>query len=650
MSDTIRFTLLTFILLIGMQGIKSCTPGTVAEPPVLHDDLSPGDSLKWMEIVAKVDGAGTKGDLVAERKALDEAALFCRENNYPIYLFQVYNIYSQRLHSFGEIESGDAYLDSAAWVIDYYDLPQFKAQLNLAYASMPRNVRSDSSLYYFKLALADTANLLDVYKKLLYANLSRTYISKAFYKEGKFYAEKALALNHLEDFDNRLLNEIHFYQYIYLCDMGLKDTAAAFTMLSKAYRIMMDSLGGKGDESIYRSMGEYYLDRQRFDSALFYFEGYEKRIAETRTDQMHIIPDILKAKVYAKKKDFVKAEELLTRIEKAGDPTSDLIGYAKFDYYHTRYEVNKHKGNLKLALSSLEAARELENQQHREEKSLQLAALEESLTQARAEKTIAEKEQKINEQKGYTTLSGVATVLIAFIGFLLYRNQRRKKLLETQRLKTLEQQVQIEKAALKFEAEDQERKRISKEIHDDIGPALTTLSIAANMIHTEENDRNSQVVSLIRQHTQAISQQINEIIWSLNSNNDNLQSLVSHIRKFAGNFLHTAGMQLSFESDLDGQNQQVEGYKRRNIYHSVKEVLNNAVKYSKASLINVKMAKEENDFKIFIQDNGSGLPENIVFGNGLGNIRENIRKMKGDIAWENDNGFLVRMSIPLTEV
>ncbi|MBX2923981.1 MAG: hypothetical protein KF746_17410 [Chitinophagaceae bacterium] len=612
--------------------------------------MPPADSVKWMAIVTKVDNAGSKGDIKGERIALDEAVTFCKENRYHIYLFQVYNIYSQRLYSFGEIEKGNRYLDSAAWVVRHFNIHQLQGQLNLAFAASPRNVGTDSALFYYKAALEDTTWLPDVYKRILYANLSRTYITKAYYKEAKQYATKALELIRQEHFDNRLPNEIHMYQYFYLCEMGLKDTTAAFTILSKAYRIMMDSLDGKGDETIYRSMGDYYFAKNNFDSALFFYNGYEKRIADTRTDKMQIIPYVLKAKVYAKMKDFARAEQLLHFADSHGDLSADAPGNSQDEYYETKYEVSKHKGDLLTALSSLEAVRKIEKETHREEKSVALAALEEKITQARAEKTIAEKEQKIDEQKLYTAGFAIAAFFIAIIGLLLYMNQRRKKLLETQRIKALEQQVIIEKATLKMQAENEERKRISKEIHDDIGPALTTLNMAANMITLSgDNDSQKQVMSLIIQNTRSINNQINEIVWSLNSNNDNVQSLVAYIRKFAGSFLQTTGIQLVFQSDLNDQRNMLEGYKRRNIYHSVKEILNNAVKYSSASLINIDIANRENVLFFSIHDNGSGLPENIIHGNGLRNIQENIAKLNGDVLWENKNGLSVTMSIPIAD-
>lgn len=628
---------------------QNCTPkNKYSTSNEVHDVLPPADSVKWMEIVRKVDSYGSKGELQNEFRALDEAVKFCKQNKYYIYLFQVYNIYAQRLNSFGEIDKASLYLDSAAWVVNHFNIPQLQSQLYLALAAKPKHVNTDSAIYYYKAALEDTTWLPAIYKRILYTDLSRTYIAKAYYKEAKQYAEYAIDFIKQEKFDNSLSNQIHAYQYVYLCEMGLKDTVAAFNTLNKAYTIMIDSLNGKGDETIYRSMGDYYFDKKKYDSALFFYNGYEKRIAETRVDKMQIIPYILKAKVFTKMDNYDKAENFLNKAEKEGDPTADVIGSTTLEYYKTKYEVHKHNRNFAAALASIEAVRKIEAENHKEEKSIALTALEEKLTQARAQKTIAEKEQKINEQKLYTTTFAITTALIIIIGLLIYINQRRKKLLETQRLKTVEQQTIIEKAKLKMLAENEERKRISKEIHDDIGPALTTLNMAANMIEVPaENSNQRKMLSLILQNTKAISTQINEIVWSLNSNNDNLQSLVSYIRKFANGFLDTTGMKLSFTSGLNGDNSMLDGYKRRSIYHSVKEVLNNTVKYSKASQVNMNFTRENNYFNITIHDNGSGLPENIVYGNGLGNIKENIMQLNGKVFLENNNGLSIKMSVPL---
>lgn len=640
------------VLLICICAFQSCNaPNKYSSSGEVHDVLPPSDSVQWVAIVSKVDGYGTKGDLQNEFKALDEAVAFCRQHEYYIYLFQVYNIYSQRLYSFGENDKGDKYLDSAAWVVNHFNISQLKSQMNLALAAKPKYIATDSAIYYYKAALEDTTYLPDIYKRILNLELSRTYIEKGYYKEAKQYARKGLEYIKKETAGNSLLNEVHVYQYIYLCEMGQKDTAAAFHILNKAYRLMMDSLNGNGDETIYRSMGDYYFDKKQYDSSLFFYTGYENRIAQTRNSKMQVVPYILKAKVYAKMNDFSKAQQLLAIAENAGIPATDeAMGATMREYYDTKYEMNKHYGNIDIALSSVETLRKLENEKHREEKSEALAALEEKLTQARAENTIAEKEQKIKEQKFYIAGFAVTLLLMAAIVLLLYINQQRKKQLEAQRIANLEQQILVEKATLKMQAENDERKRISKEIHDDVGPALTTLTMAANMINAPAGDSNQKkMISLIQQNAKAISTQINEIVWSLNSNNDNLQSLVAYIRKFASNFLDTTGMKLSFHSTLNGDDNMLEGYKRRNIYHTVKEILNNAVKYSKASQVDMNFIKESNFFNITIHDNGVGLPENIMYGNGLGNIKENIGKIKGTVQWENNNGFSVKMSVPLSE-
>ncbi len=147
-----------------------------------------------------------------------------------------------------------------------------------------------------------------------------------------------------------------------------------------------------------------------------------------------------------------------------------------------------------------------------------------------------------------------------------------------------------------------------------------------------------------------MSQQLNEIIWSLNSAADELSQLNSFIRKFAEGFLNDIGLKLQFESNIATDYTKMEGYKRRAVYQSVKEVLNNAVKYSGSETIELSLQKNHNILMITIRDFGQGIKDTQEIkgtGNGLKNIEKNIEKVGGKVLRENDNGLLTIFSVPL---
>lgn len=164
-------------------------------------------------------------------------------------------------------------------------------------------------------------------------------------------------------------------------------------------------------------------------------------------------------------------------------------------------------------------------------------------------------------------------------------------------------------------------------------------------------DEHKDIISLITKNTRSLSVQLNDVIWSLNSSNDNIESLVAFVRKFAGSFLQTANIHLIFTATIS-QNAFLEGYRRRNIFHSIKEILNNIVKHSRASQVKINIEEADNILQISIGDNGIGLPEDekLTYGNGLNNIKNNIAAINGIVEWKKIDGLEIIISIPLNVI
>ena len=143
---------------------------------------------------------------------------------------------------------------------------------------------------------------------------------------------------------------------------------------------------------------------------------------------------------------------------------------------------------------------------------------------------------------------------------------------------------------------------------------------------------------------------MNEIVRSLNINNDNLQSLVAYIRKFCADFLGEAGIQMTFTETITEPERELKGIIRRNVYQSVKETVYNVVKHAEASRVEPAIATVENELHILIRDNGKGMSgePTRLRSNGLRNMRKNIEAVKGRITWRTNNGTEVSIQAPMS--
>jgi signal transduction histidine kinase len=140
---------------------------------------------------------------------------------------------------------------------------------------------------------------------------------------------------------------------------------------------------------------------------------------------------------------------------------------------------------------------------------------------------------------------------------------------------------------------------------------------------------------------------MNEIVWALNINNDNLQSLIAYTRQYAVSYLDDLNIHCNFETPENIPDVTVNGKNRRSVFLLVKESLNNIAKHAHATNVVINF-DVNNALHINISDNGKGIAqEHITKGNGLNNMRKRIQSMRGNMEILNGAGTTVIFNIPL---
>jgi signal transduction histidine kinase len=91
------------------------------------------------------------------------------------------------------------------------------------------------------------------------------------------------------------------------------------------------------------------------------------------------------------------------------------------------------------------------------------------------------------------------------------------------------------------------------------------------------------------------------------------------------------------------------GEKRRNIFLSVKEALNNIMKHSQASEVKIDIMVPDYKLVIKIADNGVGINTEKLrrFGNGLSNMKRRMQSIHGDFRVETDGGTILYFELPV---
>ncbi len=217
------------------------------------------------------------------------------------------------------------------------------------------------------------------------------------------------------------------------------------------------------------------------------------------------------------------------------------------------------------------------------------------------------------------------------------------------------QRLQRQLAVLRQkEALENERARIARDIHDQVGASLTQVSLIGEMIEADK-DLPEEVESHARQISQTAletTRALDEIVWTVNPSNDTLEGLINYVCKYAQEYLAVAGLRYRLEVPAPLPNTSISPELRHNVFLAAKEAITNVVKHAGATSASVRLRLEPARFTLEIEDNGRGLggmdPKAAAARNGLRNMRKRMEDVGGTFAIEpgSEGGAVVRLSAP----
>lgn len=169
-----------------------------------------------------------------------------------------------------------------------------------------------------------------------------------------------------------------------------------------------------------------------------------------------------------------------------------------------------------------------------------------------------------------------------------------------------------------------ERARIARDIHDDLTAGLTQLALFGEVAQSElpEGSGARRQVAKVCEKARGLSQAMNEVIWMVNSQRDTFRDFTSYLCKHAETFLEATPIRCRFDVDEEMPDWPCDLGVRRNLFLGVKEALNNAVRYSGAGELVLRIHWREQQIVVSIEDNGSGFDPASPGreGNGLSNM------------------------------
>jgi signal transduction histidine kinase len=178
-----------------------------------------------------------------------------------------------------------------------------------------------------------------------------------------------------------------------------------------------------------------------------------------------------------------------------------------------------------------------------------------------------------------------------------------------------------------------ERARIARDIHDDVGSRMTQLVLHGEVAQSElpvDSPTRSQL-DRICQDARDVLSTMDEILWAVNPRRDTLNDFSSYVCGYAEEFLKPTSIQCFFDVDSEMAAIVLDLPVRRALLMAIKETLNNAVKYSGATELLLRIKCHGSRLVVEVQDNGKGFDASLVKPgrNGLSNMAQRMNELGG---------------------
>lgn len=350
--------------------------------------------------------------------------------------------------------------------------------------------------------------------------------------------------------------------------------------------------------------------------------------------------DIVNAKIYNEKS--LKIIEKLKDNQRLQDYYENQESIALLEKkINQAYFFSKKKDSIYKLVEGLELKKSI----HLFETKYQTEKKEKELLKSKA--LTIEREAQIKKKNAQFILLSLFVLGIIVVSYLIYRQQKLKNKQQDQEFK-LKTAISVIETQNKLQ---EQRLNISRDLHDNIGSQLTFIISSVDNVKYAFDINNQKLddkLSNISSFAKETIVELRDTIWAMNSNEISFEDLESRIHNFIEKAKEAKDeIQFSFETDADLKEIKLTSIEGMNVYRSIQEAINNAIKYANASIITIVVKRIENQIQITIQDNGIGFDETkIEKGNGLQNMQKRVEDIGGIFNLESSNlGTTIKMTL-----
>ncbi|MBU1097060.1 MAG: sensor histidine kinase [Bacteroidetes bacterium] len=304
--------------------------------------------------------------------------------------------------------------------------------------------------------------------------------------------------------------------------------------------------------------------------------------------------------------------------------------YMLYYCYEKLSNIYKQKGDFEKAYNVQIKFAMLKDSVVNFQTNAKIAELEIDYETEKKDKQIVLNESKIQEKSDQLILLSVVLVSIILIAFGAYKSQKQKS-------NALRKEIELTDKVNKAEIErklSEEKLRISRELHDNIGSQLTFLVSSVDNLQFKEVDpiriKNLEKVGEYGRETLT---DLRNTIWAMKLEDTTFGELIKQITKLKQ---QVTNFKIVLVNNVDEQIK-LSAFEILNIYRIVQEAVQNSIKHSEGKNIHISFERENEKVKISICDDGKGFNvENVEKGNGIENIKYRCESIEGKLNIESN--------------
>ncbi|MDZ7846942.1 MAG: tetratricopeptide repeat protein [Owenweeksia sp.] len=445
-------------------------------------------------------------------------------------------------------------------------------------------------------------------RMIAYLNLSAIYLETKEADTALFYAHKSYAIaDSINDDYNKLLSNINKAEAY----LNLEDYSSALSQINNNLSLSQSFEYPYGISTALNQKAKVLSEQGKPEEALAALEQAEP-LSRNVSD----------------------AELLIDNLENLAE------AHFRLSNFKEAYRYQKEFTELKDSLNSVQSITNYNNLLLRYESSeKERKIVAQDLDLQTKEAAIATQRSRIWQISGLAT----AVFLLGLLGFFLFRQAQERK------YKNAIIQEQEKGLAAIISATEEERKRISKDLHDGIGQKLTTMRLGINSIASKlsNNPLQQQLGELSEEFTKS-AEEVRQISHQMMPRALMENGLVEALEDLLESTFKYSAMQANFEyhniSKRYPENIEI------SLYRIAQELLNNTLKHSQATEIQVQLMEVNKKLVLIVEDNGMGFRAGPVKGNGLYNITSRLDLVKGQVNYEPGpkTGMLATVTVPLS--